>query len=71
MMTSTMNTDTRADARQARIAAIVSAATVREHLGQWARYSRLSTGEHQIVYRGAVYVGDTLAEAIRSAGGTP
>jgi hypothetical protein len=67
MTTSTTNTDTRAAQRRARIEAIVSAGTVRDALGLFTRYSRLPTGQHQVVYRGAIFVGSTLQETIDCA----
>ena len=63
--------DTRAAQRAERIDLIVSAATVRERLGVWARYRRLADGRHEVTYRGVVFVGKTLDEAIRAAGGSP
>ena len=64
-MTST--TDTRAARRAERIDLIVSAATVRERLGVWSRYKRLANGRHEVTYRGKVFVGKTLDEAIKAA----
>ena len=56
-----------ADQRQQRIAAIVSACTVRDALGLFTRYRRLADGRHEVTYRGVVFTGSTLQEAIEVA----
>ena len=53
--------------RRARIAIVVNAAIVREHLGQWTRYCRLPNGEHQITIDGRGFRGLTVEEAIKDA----
>ena len=66
--TPTTTTTPRSVQRAERIRAIVSAATVREQLGCWARYKPLPNGFHEITYRGRIYVGAELEATIQAAG---